>query len=100
MSSDIIASMITGGSLIVSAILGAFVANRITEKKNYTRQVESDLEEARADIEFLLAVERRHCELNRARGEAPGKFKARDWVRSEKGLVWSGKHTPGRVINP
>jgi len=97
MGIEIKAAWISGVLNVVATMIAAITAGLIGKKFSDTKKLKQNLETARHDIEFLLAVERAHCEIHRDRDGKPLKFKVRDQVRDEKQLHWSGLHTPGRV---
>lgn len=73
---------------VTAGFIGKFIANR--------RKLQKNLELAIRDIEFLLEVEKSHCDYNREQSGASRKNMVRASVRSS-GFSFSGRFTPGRV---
>ncbi|MDE3023166.1 MAG: hypothetical protein KGI54_15175 [Pseudomonadota bacterium] len=85
------------GSIVaatIAAICAAIIGKRFDDRKKLRERLEC----AQKDIAFLLAVEEEHCELHIKTINKSLKLTIRDDVR-KKGQVWSGKFTPGRIIN-
>jgi hypothetical protein len=86
---EVLAASISGGATITAALLAAIAAAIIGKKFAGREKLKSDLETAKKDIEFLLAVERRHCELHRERDGKSNRNLARKHVRENEHLKWS-----------
>ncbi len=86
---EVLAASISGGATIIAALLAAIAAAIIGKKIAGREQLKSDLETAKKDIEFLLAVERRHCQLHRERDGRSNRNLARKYVRENERLKWS-----------
>lgn len=71
-----------------AGLIGKFIANR--------RKLQKELEIAIKDIEFLLEVERAHCDYNKENLGEARKNLTRASVRNS-GFSFSGRFTPGRV---
>ncbi|AET95303.1 hypothetical protein BYI23_E001420 (plasmid) [Burkholderia sp. YI23] len=83
------------GSILTSsiaAICAAIIGKQISGRK----KLQDKLLVAQDDIEFLLKVEQKHCEIHESRGGTSNKLNVRKAVK-EMGHEWSGKFTPGRV---
>lgn len=76
----------------VAAVCAVAIGKRITDRDKLKEERDAAIE----DVAFLLAVEEAHCDKHVNNGETSHKMIIRNLVR-EKGLVWSGKYTPGRV---
>ncbi|EAZ90168.1 hypothetical protein [Crocosphaera chwakensis] len=62
------------------------------------KKLQEKLQQATDNIEFLLQVEKAHCENNRQTLGESRKNKVREMVRND-GFEFSGKFTLGRVKN-
>lgn len=85
----IISGLFSLGGTIFAALVGREVINR--------KRLQERLQIAQRDIAFLLQVEALHCQKHR--DDFHESFKRR--IRKEaadKGHVWSGRFTPGRVM--
>lgn len=78
-------------STVIAGLCAAVIGKQISGRK----RLQEKLVSAYGDIDFLLAVEAGHCEKHRDHGGESNKIRVRDLVR-EKGLTWSGLHTPSR----
>ena len=88
----IISGLFTVLSTLIAAIAGAIVGKSIVNREKYRE----DFKTAIDDIQFLLEVERIHCERNTREQGSSRKNKVRDEVR-RSGKTFSGDFTPGRV---
>lgn len=98
MSDEVFSAFIHAGALIVSALVTALAASLIGRRFYNQQRLRSLVEQKQQDIDFLLQVERRHCELHQVASGQSNKRKIRDDVRDD-GFVWSGKNTTGRASN-
>ena len=73
---------------VIAAICAAFIGQRLTSRK----KLAEDLETARSDIKFLLAVEKEHCQMHREHASESFKIRVRERARTQ-GFTWSGKNT-------
>lgn len=94
---EIIAAIISSAGTVLAAVLASCAAWMLGRQIGQRERLKMQLCEAQADIEFLLAVETRHCEMHREQSGQSSKMKVRDHVRLARGLTWSGRHTPGRA---
>jgi len=78
-------------STLIAAICAAVIGKQIAGRK----RLQEKLADSHRDIDFLLAVEAEHCQKHIDNGTESNKIRVRNQVR-EKGLTWSGRHTPGR----
>lgn len=92
---SVIASIGTIGAAMIAAICAAVIGKRFDNRK----KLQEKLVIATGDIAFLLAVEEKHCEIHKVDSEKSYKATVRKEV-VERGFVWSGRFTPGRVANP
>lgn len=76
----------------IAAISAALIGQQFINRK----KLQESLAEAQADIRFLLAVEEEHCEMHRETDQQSFKNTVRN-IAYNRGLMWSGRHTPGRV---
>lgn len=90
---ELLASMIQAGGTVIAAAVGAGLIGRFIGSKQ--RLVE-ELELAIKDIEYLLAVEQRHCDVHKEHGSESNRNRVRTHVNELRGLSWSGRFTPGR----
>lgn len=89
-------AIIQSGGSILAALIAAVCAAIIGKQIAGRKKLQSMLQAAVADIEFLLVVEEEHCTLHRARDDGSNKMRIRQKAQ-ERGLAWSGRFTPGRV---
>lgn len=99
MSTDpqITAAWISGLCTVLAAVIAAIAAAFIGKKFADRAKIQADLDTAITDIHYLLAVERRHCEMNKDRGEDSNRLNVRRQIEEQTSLRWSAKFTPGRV---
>lgn len=90
------AAFIEGGFNLLATVVAAISAAIIGHQINSRRKLEEDLAAATADIAFLLAVEKEHCNLHLESLNESRKITVRNLAR-ERGFTWSGRFTPGRV---
>jgi hypothetical protein len=93
---EIAAAMITAmGSILAALIIsaGAWITGRIIVDR---RRLLNDYNRARADVAFLMAVEDAHCQKLKDETGESHRMRIRSLVKTEKGLDWSGQHTPGQ----
>lgn len=90
--SAVIQSAGTVAAAIIAAVIAAFVGKQFSDRK----RLQEKLMLAEGDIAFLLAVEEEHCNLHKQTQKESNKRRMRR-AAFEKGLVWSGKFTPGRI---
>lgn len=95
MSPEVQASIISATGSVISTLIGALAAALIGKRFMSQDRLKKDLNTAIADIAFLLAVEREHCEQNKKDGKGSCFQKVRSQVRHTQS--WSGKFTPGRI---
>lgn len=92
------ASIISAAGAVLATTLAAIAASVIGKRFTDRKLLEQKLELTLQDIEYLLKVEAEHVELHKASG-SNNKLKVRQVVR-DRGYVWSGKFTPGRLAHP
>ncbi|MGK7886299.1 MAG: hypothetical protein AB4057_16960 [Crocosphaera sp.] len=95
---DIQKALISGIFSIINTLIAALTAGLIGKTIANRRKLQEKLDQAINDIEFLLEVEKVHCENNRKELGESRKNKVRKIVR-DSDLSFSGKFTPGRVRN-
>ena len=91
-------TLISGVFSTFNTILAVLAANLIGQTIANRKKLQEKLKQAIDDIEFLLQVEKEHCDNNKENLGESRKNKVRKAVRND-GLKFSGKFTPGRVIN-
>ena len=91
----ILAALIEGASALVAALIAAWAAYYLWRRWLKQQKLQRELELARRDILFLLAVERRYIELARDT-QLPGALTVRRQVK-EQNLDWSGKNTHSQI---
>ena len=89
-------SIISAIGGIVAAAIAAIAAAMIGKQIAGRKKLQTALQDAVDDIEFLLAVESEDCVLDKELSEVSFKQRVRQAVR-DQGLEWSGRFTPGRV---
>lgn len=90
------AALISSVGGIVAAVIAAVAATIIGRHFVNGKRLQEQLNLAHSDIAFLLAVEEEHCGMHMAHMNESFKVRVRSLVR-DKGMVWSGRFTPGRV---
>lgn len=90
---ELLASTIEAGGTVIAAAVGAGLIGRFIGSK---QRLFDELELAIKDIEYLLAVEQRHCETHKEHGGESNRNRVRAHVNDVRGLPWSGRFTPGR----
>ncbi len=87
-------TLITGIFSILAVLAAKLIGQTIANRK----KLQEKLQQAIDDIEFLLEVEKEHCENNKQTLGESRKNKVREAVRNN-GFKFSGKFTPGKVRN-
>ena len=90
------AAAITAVGGILAALIAAICATVIGRQIAGRRKLQSALQNAVSDIQFLLAVESAHCDRHKEFTDETFKQRIRQVAR-DQGLEWSGRFTPGRV---
>jgi hypothetical protein len=95
MTPEVESAFISATGSILSTIIGSTTAALIGKRILKQERLQKDLQTAISDIEFLLMVEREHCDENK-RQQRRSNFKTvRNKIRVQ--YSWSGRFTPGRV---
>ena len=89
-------AIIQSAGSILAALIASACAAVIGKQIAGRKKLQSMLQAAVEDIEFLLVVEEEHCSLHRARDAESNKMRIRQKAQ-ERGVAWSGRFTPGRV---
>jgi hypothetical protein len=89
-------TLISGLFSILNTVIAAVTASLIGKTIVNRRRLQEKLETAISDIEFLLEVERSHCDNNKHELGESRKNVTREAVKSS-GFSFSGRFTPGRV---
>ena len=95
MTPEIKAALIATLGSILSTLIGAITAALIGKRIIKQEKLQKDLKAALSDIEFLLMVEREHCDENKRHQRQSNFQTIRNKIRKE--YSWSGRFTPGRV---
>lgn len=98
MSDQVFSAFIHAGALIVSALVTALAASLIGRKFHDQQSLRKQVEEKQQDINFLLQVEKLHCEVHQNHSGQSNRNIIREKARND-GFVWSGKNTSGRAKN-
>jgi hypothetical protein len=93
----VIAAVIAAIAGLASALLSGMTQYLFRRHREDQNKLRANLETALKDIEFLLKVEQRHCELHKERDDESNKNRVRDLVRQTSGLHWSGKFVPSQA---
>jgi hypothetical protein len=88
--------LISGLFSILNTVIAAATAGLIGKIIANRRKLQEKLDIAICDIEFLLQVEKIHCDNNKQELGESRKNSIRDAVRIS-GFSFSGKFTPGRI---
>ncbi len=91
--SAVIQSVGTMVAAVIAAVIAAIVGKQFADRK----RLREKLLLAEGDIAFLLAVEEEHCNLHKQTQKESNKRRMRR-AAFDKGHVWSGKFTPGRIM--
>lgn len=89
-------ALITTAGTVFATILATICAAVIGKRIANGDKLKENLEIAINDIAFLLAVEEEHCLVHKENTKQSSKLKIRQ-IAESRGLVWSGKFTPGRA---
>ena len=95
MALEVQAAFISAFGSIISTAIGAAVAALIGKRILKQEKLQKDLQTAISDVEFLLLVEREHCDENKLQQGRSNLQTVRNIVRARH--PWSGRFTPGRV---
>lgn len=93
------ASLISAAGSIFTSLIAGLCALLVSVQVTDRRKLAEKLVTAKADLEFMLAVEQNHCDRNLATGGQSFKNTMRKQAK-DSGLTWSGKFTPGRLAHP
>lgn len=93
---EVLAAIISGASTILAAVIAAIAAAFIGKKFAAREKLQAERDSAIRDIHFLLKVEQFHCALHKQNTGESNQRRIRELVRTETGLEWSGRFTPGR----
>jgi hypothetical protein len=97
MDPQVQAAFISASGSVIAAVIAALVAGLLGKRFLNQQKLQQDLSRAVQDIDFLLQVEARHCELNVAEGRPSNLRTVRKHVKNINGRSWSGRFTPGRA---
>lgn len=89
-------AVIQSSGSIVATLIAAVAASVIGKRFVSRKRLQEKLLMAQGDIEFLLAVEEGHCAMHLKVSGESHKNRVRQRAK-DRGLVWSGKFTPGRA---
>lgn len=89
-------AIISGTFTLLSALIAATAAGLLGKYIANRQALQDDLQIAIGDIDFLLQVERLHCDFNKKTFDESRKILVRRELRNS-GISFSGKFTPGRV---
>lgn len=98
MSHDMVITIIEGLFTCLAALLAANVAQNISHQIIDSRKFKEEMQRARSDLSFLLAVERKYGELMKE--HSPSGYSHFRRVResvADGGYVWSGRNTRRRL---
>lgn len=95
MTPEVKAALVSAIGSILSSVIGATTAALIGKRLLKQEKLKRDLQTAISDIEFLLMVEKEHCDENRRQQNRSNFQTIRNKVRAQHS--WSGRFTPGRV---
>lgn len=95
MTPEVKAALVSAIGSILSSVIGATTAALIGKRLLKQERLKRDLQTAISDIEFLLMVEKEHCDENRRQLNRSSFQTIRNKVRAQHS--WSGRFTPGRV---
>ena len=79
-------------------VIAAWVASMIGQRWLDQERLKQQLNDAKADIRFLLEVERIHAEKRNLEHPMTALREARR-ITKERGFAWSGKNTKNKVEN-
>lgn len=90
------AATITTVGTVAATIIAAICASIIGRRFANGDKLKENLDVAINDIAFLLLVEEEHCKVHKENTNQSSKMRIRQ-IAAERGLVWSGRFTPGRA---
>ena len=76
----VIASLVQGTFAIIATVIAAFTASTIGKRFSKQESIKQNLETAKKDIEFLLAVEEVHCSIHKGDSSSSKRNTVRDKV--------------------
>lgn len=97
MSVEITAALIEGMFTLSATVIAAICAALIGKQFRDQKKLQCQLDEAREDVAFLLAVETEYGIRHKEAHGSSGKINVREKIRSTTDLTWSGNNTPGQI---
>lgn len=96
-SPEIASALIHGGAVIIASLIAAASAFFISKRFLHRNTLEQKYLTALADIDFLLVVEKTHCEAKKRESGVSPKNRVRAEVLSQGNQRWSGRFNRSRV---
>ena len=93
----VLASAITAVGSVLAGLIAATAAAIIGREFSSRAKLRAERDSLLRDLHFLLKVEEYHCNLHKSTVGMSNFRRIRNRVRSETGLQWSGRFTPGRA---
>lgn len=94
---EVQAAYISAASTLISTLFAGLTAIFVGKQIIKQKKAGERLYIAMSDIEFLLAVEKEHCEHHRTESDKSLKNTMRDRAR-ELGHQWSGRFSQSKII--
>lgn len=94
---EVQAAYISSASTLLATLLAGITAMIVGKQIIKQKKAAERLHVAMSDIEFLLAVEKEHCEFHRNESEKSLKNTMRDRAR-DLGFQWSGKYSQSKIV--
>ena len=94
---EITAAIIEGSFTLLATVIAAVCAALIGKQFQDRKKLKLQLDEAREDVAFLLAVEKLYGIRHKNNHGSSGKINVRECVRTTTDLNWSGNNTPGQI---
>lgn len=96
-SPEVVSALIHGVAIIIGSVIAAVSAVFISSRFRNRNTFEQNYLSALNDIEFLLAVERAHCDQRKGSLGVSPKNRVRAEVLKQGEVSWSGRFTRSRI---
>ena len=97
LTNEMVIELIKAGGSILTATIPSVVSFYLGRKFMDVAKLKERYKVALNDILYLLGVEELHCREHMETQDKSLRKTVRDSVRVERGLDWSGKHTPSQI---
>lgn len=97
MTNEMVIELINAGGSILTATIPSVVSFYLGRKFLNVAKFKELYKIALKDIQFLLGVEELHCREHKEAIDKSLRTTIRNYAKVERGLEWSGKHTPSQI---